>query len=469
MIKVKTKGQVFTPLWIIKYILDNVQYKNDIYDKKILEPSCGTGNFLEEIIKRFIKDCQKNNISEENIIKLIKNNIIAFEIDENLRNIAIKRINNLIYKLLKINYDFSNNILLGNSLYLYKNYINYFDYIVGNPPYVKIQNLDKNTKIYIQNEFNFSKGNIDLYIIFFEISLKMLNNKGKLGFITPNSYFKNYSNKNFRIYLLKNKLIKQIVNFQYYKIFKNFSTYTAITILEKSYKNDYFKYYEFNENKIEFIRKIYYSELEEIWNFQNKTIFINKNNYKLSDYYKFLNGFATLNDKIFIKDRNDLILKKFEKDLLYPILKASKMEEKIILFPYKYIDNKIIRLSEEELKTKFPNIYEYFLNNKEKLLSRSLEKNIQWFEFGRSQALKHCFNEKIALSSIIYDRIKYKLLDEKTFVYSGLFAIKKENVKNWDFLIETFENKKFLKFLKGYTKYMANGYYSLSSRILNNI
>lgn len=466
---IKAKGQVFTPVWIVNYILDNIEYKEKIYNKKILEPSCGTGNFLEEIIKRFIKDCQNHNINNIQIINLIKKNIFAFEIDENLRNIAVNRINNLIKNLLEINFDFSNNIILDNALFLYKKYINYFDYIVGNPPYVKIQNLDENTKNYIQNNLNFTTGNTDLYIAFFEISLKMLKENGKLGFITPNSYFKNHSNKNFRNYLIENRLIKKIVNFLHYKIFDNFSTYTAITILNKKCELDNFEYYEYNGKNIIFKKYVKYKNLENIWNFQDR-IYINKNNYKLSDYYQFLNGFATLSDNIFIKEKNDKILTILETELLYPILKASKMKEKIVIFPYKV--NKELKLikhfNEEELKKNYPNIYNYFLQNKEKLLNRNLRNKTEWFEFGRTQALKYCLYEKVAISTIFYDKIKYKKLNGEVFVYSGLFAIKKKKI-SWDFLFETFENQNFTEHLKGYSKHMSGGYYSISSRILNSI
>jgi len=55
----KLKGIVYTPQWIVGLILDNLDYKNDIYEKKIIDPACGDGAFLREVLIRFIEDAQK--------------------------------------------------------------------------------------------------------------------------------------------------------------------------------------------------------------------------------------------------------------------------------------------------------------------------------------------------------------------------------------------------------------------------
>ena len=56
------------------------------------------------------------------------------------------------------------NIINANTLDVYQNYISKFDLIIGNPPYVRIHNMDSETK----NEFSFSKkGMTDLYLIFY--------------------------------------------------------------------------------------------------------------------------------------------------------------------------------------------------------------------------------------------------------------------------------------------------------------
>jgi hypothetical protein len=75
------------------------------------------------------------------------------------------------------------------------------DYVVANPPYVRIHNLQENFDIVRNYEFAQS-GMTDLFIVFYELGFKMLNANGKLVCITPSSFYssvagKTLSNKNF--------------------------------------------------------------------------------------------------------------------------------------------------------------------------------------------------------------------------------------------------------------------------------
>jgi adenine-specific DNA-methyltransferase len=54
--KQKNLGQVFTPKWIVDLMLDKCGLDNDnILEKTILEPSCGDGAFLCQIVKRIVE------------------------------------------------------------------------------------------------------------------------------------------------------------------------------------------------------------------------------------------------------------------------------------------------------------------------------------------------------------------------------------------------------------------------------
>ncbi|MEJ3568453.1 Eco57I restriction-modification methylase domain-containing protein [Ureaplasma parvum] len=66
------------------------------------------------------------------------------------------------------------------------------DFVIGNPPYVRIHNLIKEPNL-IKNYLFSNKGMTDLYIIFYEIGIKMLNKNGILCYITPSSFFYKFS------------------------------------------------------------------------------------------------------------------------------------------------------------------------------------------------------------------------------------------------------------------------------------
>ena len=48
-------GKVYTPIEIIDEMLNEIDFNNKFIGKKILEPACGNGNFLVEMVKRVLQ------------------------------------------------------------------------------------------------------------------------------------------------------------------------------------------------------------------------------------------------------------------------------------------------------------------------------------------------------------------------------------------------------------------------------
>lgn len=193
--KRKHLGQVFTPPEIVKTILNEVGYKKEtILTKTILEPSFGDGVFLYEIIKRIHKEGIKQNLSSQQIADIIDHNVWGIEYDPETYHSALSEIKN--WYETKHNTEITlPNLILGDSLQFELE--NKFDFVVGNPPYIRIHNIPQNLRNVLKN-YEHTTGNTDLYVIFFELGLKWLSSEGKLGFITPNSWFRNSSQRNLR-------------------------------------------------------------------------------------------------------------------------------------------------------------------------------------------------------------------------------------------------------------------------------
>ncbi|MBS1570930.1 MAG: Eco57I restriction-modification methylase domain-containing protein [Bacteroidetes bacterium] len=361
MSKHKTLGQVYTPNWIVEEILNLVEYQDDIIlDKYILEPSCGDGAFLKEIVKRYINTCQKNEFNISEIIERLEKYIFAVELDKVEFEKCINNLDKLVVSL-GINEKINWKIFNENTLTFYKKHLQFFDYIVGNPPYIRIHNLDMETRDLLKSEFQFSEGTIDIYLSFFEIGFKMLKKIGKLGYITPNSYLHNSSYQKFRDYLKREKTLNTLVDFKANKIFNGFSTYTAITIFELNNKNDFFHYKELVNNKIEEINKIKFESLKKLdWSFtdQENENFLQElekdRNSSIKDFFDVQYGFATLRDKIYIgkiQEHNEFLVHfngyLIEKDLLRKVVKGSRFKGEIdenerILFPYELVNKRYV-------------------------------------------------------------------------------------------------------------------------------
>ncbi len=108
-----------------------------------------------------------------------------------------------------------------------------FEIIVGNPPYVKYQDLSDENRMYlIKNWKTIENGTFNLYFSFFELGYKLLTADGKLGYITPNNYFTSLAGLSLRKYFFQNKSLTRIIYFSHKKVF-DAQTYTAISFIDK--------------------------------------------------------------------------------------------------------------------------------------------------------------------------------------------------------------------------------------------
>ena len=480
----KTLGQVFTPTWVVNEILDLVGYNNDnILDKYILEPSSGDGVFLTEIVNRYIDICLKQQIDTNQIIERLEKYIYAVELDKVEFDKSIDNLNNLVKTKFSINREIDWKIYNQNTLDFFKNHLNFFDFVVGNPPYIRIHNLDTKTRDTLKQDFMFSEGTIDIYLAFFEMGFKMLHENGFLGYITPNSYLHNSSYNLFREYLKNKKIVKTLIDFKANKVFKGFSTYTAITIINKNYAENHFEYKELINDKIEFVNHVNFDSLNKNdWSFSNTTDkdFLTNlekdRNCAIKDFFDVQYGFATLRDKIFIaktENYNDELVyfngSLVEKKLLKTVIKGSRFkgkinENEVILFPYEFGNNRYRAISEEKLKQNYPNAYNYLLENKEELEKRALDKGALWYEFGRSQGVQSIHKEKIVLSTLVNGQINFYKVPKDVMMYSGLFIIKNKEFSDWTLIENTLKSEEFYKYIRLTGKDFSGGYKSVTSK-----
>ena len=66
--RVKDFGEVFTPIWVVNEMLDELEKESDAFSdvgKTFLEPTCGTGNFVVEIYRRKLNRCKNDRAKAE--------------------------------------------------------------------------------------------------------------------------------------------------------------------------------------------------------------------------------------------------------------------------------------------------------------------------------------------------------------------------------------------------------------------
>lgn len=108
-----------------------------------------------------------------------------------------------------------------------------FDVVLGNPPYVR-QELFRDIKPWLSENYESYHGVLDLYGYFFELGVKLLAPGGKLGFISNSTFFKTSSSKGLRRYLNNHSTLDLVVDFTDLQVFEGVTTYPAIVVVRKS-------------------------------------------------------------------------------------------------------------------------------------------------------------------------------------------------------------------------------------------
>jgi tRNA1(Val) A37 N6-methylase TrmN6 len=403
-------------------MLDKIDYTSNVFGKKIIDNSCGTGNILVEVVERFIIDAKKTRKHRQTIKKELESCIFGYDIDPQMVDVCIENLNNvaLRFGLKGVQWSIHNR----DGLYVDGS----FDYVVGNPPYISYLDLDQETRIKTKENFNSCAiGKFDYSYAFIEKGLQLLNNNGKMAMITPANMFKTVFAETLRG-IIKSELT-HIVDCSAAKVFDDVLTSPAITVYEKGNKSNLIIYQEMIENRIENETVIDKQTLSGKWNF---TSYIESGDRRFGDSFKASNCIATLANKIFIHTVNDP--KKSDIDVEDDALKetTSPKSEKFgikqkIIFPYYYENDELKNYTEDEITQKYPKLMAFMSSNKEALTSRDSDKNALWYEYGRSQALRHINQRKLMISTIITKVVRVYDLDSSVVPYSGIYIIPREN------------------------------------------
>lgn len=123
-----------------------------------------------------------------------------------------------------------------------------FDIVIGNPPYVRRTTLNENDKNYFAKKYVTAYKQYDLYILFIERGLTILNINGNLHFINPNKFFSADYGFMLRKEILSKYSIIQIHDLSQLKVFENALTYPCLLQIKKTLSdNNYLRFYTVNE------------------------------------------------------------------------------------------------------------------------------------------------------------------------------------------------------------------------------
>lgn len=272
-------GVVATPDYIVREIgertLDPLLAKGVPAKLTILDPAVGSGVFLLDAFERVLEASESSGatltLAERG--NLVRNHLFGIDIDAAAVEVAKlslllavlgnERVDIAVAR--NVLPDIGKNIVVGNSV-VWENFDalvpgaarvphrraqasplnlrtamgeryphNGFDAVVGNPPYVRIQELARHLPDQLEYMQHPASGyeapkanNFDLYLVFIERSLSLLSSNGRLGMIVPNRFTSHLSGTGVRLKL--GTQLEHMVHFGEQQVFPRRTTYTAIII-----------------------------------------------------------------------------------------------------------------------------------------------------------------------------------------------------------------------------------------------
>lgn len=507
--------------WETRYTNQHLEFYNKYEEKlkkiKVLDPACGSGAFLNQAFdylleehnwlnkqRDLLKGGQSSIFALDSVQRsILKNNI--FGVDLNEESVEITKLS-LWLKTANKRKPLTNlddNIRCGNSLISdpayskdkafdweneFKKIMSKggFDIVIGNPPYVKRQNIDSSTLIsYYEDNYKSAYYNFDLYMLFLEKGANLINDDGYLGYILPSKFVTTQTGTKLRELIQKEYNIAEYVDFDDFQVFKDATTYTCLLFLNKK-EREKNKYLKINKNEPEKIslynsKEIAIIKTETGWLFSDSHVNLSKkiDGIKLKEIVNTFTGIETGADKIFIIDSENANYKKFlkyEGDIVHKVIKGKNLEKYyfnknkyIVIVPYDQ-DGNLIPLT--TIENKYPEIYEYLESYKEELEDRESGKmkNKKWYGYVYPKNLNKYDSKRIIWADIA-SKPTFSL-DEKDFVWhvrtiGSLELVKsEESIINLKQLLGILNSNLFHYFIKNHSNVIRGGYYRFRPRYI---
>ena len=408
----KNYGAVFTPKWLADKVTQTAwQHWNKLHRtgrkiQKVGDISCGTGVFLSSARDFFGNEVSLhgNDTDETSLIfARILNKTLGLEAQ-------IKHGDSLL-------------ALQKDSLFSSESNNEKFDVLIGNPPYIRSQNLQPKYIQSIKERYpDITSGNFDLSIIFIEHAIRSLTEGGIACYITTSKFMHSEYGKAICARLAKDVRILNIIDFKDSQVFPDHTTYTSVITFTKlpaakkftvtHYPSGITSAGDLNKSQTFSLNT---NILEKFpWNLatdQAQSIIQKLNNPDLPLighlFPNILQGLRTGQNDIFVLKTG--VETNLEQSFLRPFaggeeikrLAVSRERYKLI-YPYEVSSTGKVSVVEEHiLKTTAPNIYAYLLSNKQSLADRDLDKKSSWYAFSRVQNLHLPHTPKILVKEMM--------------------------------------------------------------------
>lgn len=393
----------------LQALIDKVEtYRSWLLQLTICDPACGSGAFLNQALDFLIAEHQyidelKAKLFGDTFVlsdiatSILENNLFGVDLNEESVEIAKlalwlrtaqpnRKLNDLNSNIQCGNSLIDNADIAGNKAFSWQNAFpkvfakGGFDVIIGNPPYVNVENLDLDVKKYLFDKYYSAQGRTDLYVLFIEKAINIIKNDGLMGLIIPYSFINQNYAQNIRKKIIDSNHLISIVDTSKYFVFSDAIVKTIILIIGKEKTKEITKIYRSNVP----------SKLEEFYHEINQNDFL-KLNKCVFETKPFLNLLE-------IKNKLENNSKRLEDLCLiaYGVRVNSKFDKNKPKSYYVHSENNLD--------------YKKFIEGKD--INRYSHNQTSWLNYQPNEHYNSMFpelfeNEKLFFINVVSDRIRF--------------------------------------------------------------
>ncbi|MCO5281864.1 MAG: Eco57I restriction-modification methylase domain-containing protein [Saprospiraceae bacterium] len=372
--------------------------------------------------------------------------------------------------------------------------------VIGNPPYVRVQGIEKESKDVFKRLYSSATGKYDLYVLFLEKGDSIQNQNGNLVFINPNKFFNADYGVGLRNYYSRNKNVKAVIDFGDTQNFSTATTYTCIIQTTKS-PNQKFSYHLWSPKTSTLRRLVFTSrnhfEIDKKWELlSNKKAKLfeqlkNGSVCLIDTTDEIFQGLISGGDKFFFlelikEDEHTYECKSLfdnrvcvlEKAITRKLLKGKEAKaykepniKYVTIYPYKSHNGKTVLLSEIELK-KYPSTFEYLYSIKDQLENRGSEsmEYQSWYSMWNNREIDKFQSPKL-LTQVLSGKPNFGVDKKGEYCFvgggnAGVYGIIPTNSEHLLFFSGLLNSEILAFYIAETSTKFRGGYFSFAKRFL---
>lgn len=229
------RGAVYTRPWVVELVLDLAGYSPEmnLVDAVAIEPAAGQGAFLVPMTRRLVASCARQRRPLMDCL----NSLVAYEID----SLSARRVESAVVSAIA-SFGVGGDVASGLAASWVKTgdflfeapHLREADFVVGNPPYIRLEDVPDELMRLYRGTYPTMRGRADLYVAFYEASLRRLKRGGVCAFICADRWMLNQYGADLREFMTAGFDVRTVVEMHNADAFDSeVSAYPAITVVRR--------------------------------------------------------------------------------------------------------------------------------------------------------------------------------------------------------------------------------------------